>query len=203
MTGGWPGHLAYALAWASFGLGHSLLARDRVKDRLRPWLGAWYRLAYNGFAVVHIAAVWLFGRWLLGDAPAYALPEPVRLALYGVQGLGAVILLVGLTGYDLGRFGGLAQVRNHRRGVTAPEDEPLRVDGLHRYVRHPLYLGGLLLLWGNVRDPFSLATAVWGSLYLGIGTWFEERSLLRRYGRAYADYRARVPAVVPWRGRAI
>ena len=196
-------HGLYALAWASFGAGHSLLARDGVKARLGVWLGPWYRLAYNGFAVVHIGAVVAVG-WLLLDTGTYAVPEALLWALYALQALGAGILLVGLRGYDLGRFGGLAQIRNHYSGRRdEPEDEPLRVDGLHRYVRHPLYAGALLLLWGGAPSEFALATAVWASLYLWIGTVFEERALLRRYGRAYQEYRSQVPAVVPWRGRAL
>lgn len=195
-------HALYALAWASFGVGHSLLARDFVKARLGLWLGPWYRLAYNGFAVVHIGAVVAVG-WLLLDTGTYDVPAGLLWALYALQALGAGILLVGLRGYDLGRFGGLAQIRNHYAGRDEPEDEPLRVDGLHRYVRHPLYAGALLLLWGGAPSEFALATAFWASLYLWIGTLFEERALLRRYGRAYEEYRSQVPAVLPWRGRAL
>ena len=54
-----------------------------------------------------------------------------------------------------------------------------------------------MILWGLVRDPVSLATAVWGSLYLMIGTYFEERKLRRLYGKAYDDYSRRVPPFIP------
>jgi len=60
---------------------------------------------------------------------------------------------------------------------------------LHRFVRHPLYSAAFLILWGSV--------------YLVVGSHFEERFLERLYGDAYADYRRRVPAFVPWKGRAI
>lgn len=199
----WHEHLVYGLAWIAFGAGHSVLAADRVKRRLRPWFGPWYRLVYNGMAALSIAAVWVLGRAGLGAAPPLPLPDGAMAALIVVQGAGAVMLAVALAGYDLGRLGGLSPIRNARRGISEPEDEPLRLGGLHRFVRHPLYAAALLLLWGGARDPFGVATAVWGSLYLGAGTWFEERRLLRRYGAAYARYRERVPAVLPWRGRAI
>ena len=192
----------YALAWASFGVGHSLLASAWAKRRLGPWLGPWYRLAYNGVSVLHAGAVVALGLWLL-DTNTYDVPAVVLFVLYSVQVIGVVVLLGSLKGYDLGRFGGLRQIRNHLAGRDEPEDEPLRLDGLHRYVRHPLYTGTLLLLWGGAPSDFGLATALWASLYLWIGTLFEERALLRLYGQAYADYRNRVPALVPWRGRAI
>jgi protein-S-isoprenylcysteine O-methyltransferase Ste14 len=87
-----------------------------------------------------------------------------------------------------------------REDRDAPE--PLRLDGPHRFVRHPLYTALFLVLWGRAFDEAMIATAVWGSLYLIVGTRFEERKLLRLHGAAYARYRARVPAFLPWKGRA-
>lgn len=197
------GHLAYTLAWLSFGALHSLLARSPVKDRLRPLLGPWYRLAYNGLAVVHLTFVWGVGWFALAGAGAFGLPGWTRDLLLAIEIAGWLLMAVALTGYDLGRMGGLSQIRNHRRGLAAPEDEPLRTDGLHRFVRHPVYSAGFLILWGRIGGEFNLATAVWGSLYLVIGALFEERWLLTLYGPAYADYRRRVPAFVPWKGCAI
>jgi protein-S-isoprenylcysteine O-methyltransferase Ste14 len=196
-------HLVYALAWASFGLVHSLLARPSAKARLRPLLGPWYRLAYNGLATVHVAVVWAVGWSALAGAGALGLPPWTRGLLMAVEIAGWLLMAVALTGYDLGRLGGLAQIRHHRRGIALPEDEPLRTDGLHRFVRHPVYTAGFLILWGRIGDEFDLATAVWGSLYLAIGAVFEERWLLVHYGAAYAAYRRRVPAFVPWKGRAV
>lgn len=196
-------HLIYALAWGSFGVGHSLLAGMRAKGMLMPALGAWYRLAYNLFAALHIGAVWLLGNWLLGDALPFPLPGTVRTALTVLSIFGVIVLLVALRGYDLGRLAGTTQIRNHRRGIDEPEDEPLRTDGMHAYVRHPLYAGAYLILWGHAQEPFALATAIWASAYLAIGTWFEERRLLELYGRDYQRYREKVPAVFPWRGKVI
>jgi protein-S-isoprenylcysteine O-methyltransferase Ste14 len=195
-------HLGYGLAWLSFGAGHSLLAGRRAKDLLHRALGAWYRLAYNLFAVLHLALVWTIGRWLLGDDPAFAMAAWMQGILLVVHLAGWLLMLVALGGYDLGRLAGSRQIRAQRLGIVEPEDEALRTDGCHRFVRHPLYTAAFLILWGAVDGPFQLATAAWGSLYLVIGTWLEERRLLQRYGQAYADYRARVPAFIPWKGLA-
>jgi methanethiol S-methyltransferase len=193
----------YALAWLSFGIVHSLLATFAGREWLVRSFGAYHRLAYNLIAVVHFAVLLALGRWLFAERAAFVRP----VWLYAFMTLmvigGVVILIVAIRSYDVGRFTGLAQVRAGRAGATLAEDEPLRMDGLHRYVRHPLYTGGFLVLWGLAHDPMAVATAVWASLYLLIGTWFEERRLLRVYGEAYAQYRLRVPAFMPWRGRAV
>jgi protein-S-isoprenylcysteine O-methyltransferase Ste14 len=35
------------------------------------------------------------------------------------------------------------------------------------------------------------------TLYILVALWFEERDLLAQHGAAYADYRARVPKLLP------
>jgi protein-S-isoprenylcysteine O-methyltransferase Ste14 len=195
--------LIYGLAWVSFGAGHSLLAGGAAKARLGGILGGFYRFAYNLLATAHIAGVWAIGRWAFADAAPFSSPTWIDTARVAAYVAGWLLMVWALGGYDLGRFAGTRQIRNHFRGIEEPEDEPLRLDGLHRYVRHPVYAGAYLILWGNVAGPFELATAVWGSLYLAAGTAFEERRLLALYGGDYADYRRRVPSVIPWKGRVL
>lgn len=191
----------YGLAWAGFGAGHSLLAATAIKARLDPLFGTGYRLAYNLFALISIAAVAVAGWHLFRAFPPFGLAPWPAGAMIAVEAAGWIVLVAGLSRYDLGRFAGTAQLRAARAGTREPEDEPLRTDGLHRWVRHPIYLGGLLILWGRIDDHFDLATAAWGTIYLLVGMILEERKLLRLYGEAYARYRARVPALIPWKGR--
>jgi len=196
-------HILYGLAWLSFALLHSLLAVESVKARLRSLLGAGLRLAYNILATLHFVAVLIVGKLLLGDAAPFALPptlETVRVIML----LGGLALMIAAArGYDLARLLGTRQIRCNRAGIEVPDDEPLRRDGLHRFIRHPIYAGAILFLWGCASNPLGLATAVWGSAYLLVGIVLEERKLLQLYGDAYRRYRTRVPALIPWRGRAI
>ena len=195
----WSPQLFYALAWASFGLVHSLLARGGGAALLRRVFGAGDRLAYNGIAAVHLLAILLIGQMLLGDRSDFALPEWLVWLQWCGLAFGLLVGLRALGGYDLGLFAGTKQLR----GGAIDGDEPLATRGLHRYVRHPLYSALFLCLWGLADDPLSLATAIWGSLYTLIGTYFEERKLLALYGQAYADYRSQVPAFFPWKGRVL
>jgi len=187
-------HALYALAWASFAVPHSMLASDRAKAALGRAFGRGYRLAYNIYALVHLAAVWLIGRLLLAaDAAPFDRPTPIFILQLGLIAMGALVLLMALRGYDGGRFAGVTQLKDS----AADEDEPLRIGALNRHIRHPLYAGAILLLVGLATDPFSAATALWASLYFIIGAKFEERRLHDRYGQAYADYVARTPMLFP------
>ncbi len=193
----------YGLTWVSFGAGHSVLALASVKDRVSSRLRPHYRLVYNVLATLHLGAMLGVGWWLLGGYPNYATGTLFGTIQLAATLAGVVVMVVASRGYDLGRLSGLKQIRCARAGLELPEDEPLRRDGLHRFVRHPIYAGGFLFLWGRAVDPLGLHTAIWGSVYLIVGIVLEERKLVHLYGDAYRDYRRRVPAVLPWRGQAV
>jgi hypothetical protein len=58
----------------------------------------------------------------------------------------------------------------------------------------------LVFLWGQPVLSPTLALLSGGlTAYIGAGIILEERDLLRLFGPAYAAYRRRVPALVPWR----
>ncbi|MDA0305621.1 MAG: isoprenylcysteine carboxylmethyltransferase family protein [Proteobacteria bacterium] len=193
-------HVIYGSAWASFGAVHSILAGSAAKNRLQRLFGAYYRLSYNLFAVFTIAAVWTLGLRILGGEKPFDLGKSAEAGLLGVSVLGWTVLLLALREYDLGQFSGLAQIRTHRQKEAGNKKEPLVTGGLHRFVRHPLYLGAYMILWGGAVNNFGLATAVWGSVYLFIGARYEEKKLLIEYGEAYREYQGRVPAILPWKG---
>ena len=192
----------YALLWLSFGVIHSVLASSSAKSLLHPFFGKSYRLCYNLFSALYIGLVLIAGhQWLGANSMSFEINNEFDFIITGCRWVGIGVVLAALTQYDLGRFGGLTQIQ---QGIDRQGDEEaLHVTGMHRYVRHPLYLGVYLFFWGGIVDEFGLQTALWGSLYLLIGTWFEERRLIARYGRSYIEYREKVPSIFPIRGRAI
>ena len=192
----------YALLWLSFGFVHSLLARASTKRLLQPLFGRAYRFSYNLLSTLHIGLVIIGGQLVLGaNSVRFELGDGFVILATTCQVAGVVVIVLGLTQYDLGRFGGVTQL--FADDDLLGDEEPLHITGWHRYVRHPLYLGAYLYLLGGAVSEFGLQTALWGCLYLWIGTWFEERSLVNLYGRAYIEYKEKVPAILPFKGRAI
>ena len=187
------------MLWIAFGAVHSVLTMASVKQVLHPWLSYRYRLVYNGVSALHIGVVVLWGRQLYRGAEFIALSDWQRNSLTGISLIGIVILLLSLREYDLGLFSGLKQWQLGRAGQSADGVEPLSTQGMHRYVRHPLYTGAFLLLWGGADSMYGLMTAFWASVYLVLGTLFEEKKLLSLYGAAYRDYRNSVPMYIPWK----
>jgi len=187
---------ALALLWALYYGLHSLLATNAAKAwAARRWVAAprFYRLAYNQLSVWGFLVLWHWQERLAGPPVA----RPAWLA-----GVGAVLAAGGLglavaalRGYDLGEFAGWKYVR---RAVLPAA--PLRTAGLNAYVRHPLYLGVLVLLAGAWLVAPTAPRAVFGLLtwgYVLAGRRLEEQKLLAVFGPAYRAYQLRVPALWP------
>jgi len=190
------------VAWGAFAVFHSMTVSEPYERRVRGILGdarfdAVHRLLFTLYSAAATAAVLLYVR-SLPDAPLYRLDGWVRLLFHGVQILGAALLL--WTPWDLKEFVGLRQWERHRNGAAEAQgrNERLFTGKGYGLVRHPLYLGcSLLLAFHPVQTRNSAATAAAVIAYFYIGTFFEERRLLRMFGEAYREYQRRVPRFLP------
>jgi len=76
----------------------------------------------------------------------------------------------------------------------------LQQSGLHKYVRHPLYLGTLLFIWGLVLIFPSLSNfiaVIVITIYIHIGIILEEKKLKLQFGECYIEYSKKVPGLIP------
>jgi protein-S-isoprenylcysteine O-methyltransferase Ste14 len=202
---GWSGHAVLAGLWLGYFAVHSLLAarwmKAAVVRRAPDWGRRGYRLAYNLLAVVLLVPPLALMTALSGPpvidwrGPAWWLAQLAAAA--AVAGF-----VHSLRGYDTGHFLGMRHWREG--GITdggAEPWEPLRLAGYHRFVRHPWYFFGLVILWTRDMDTARLVSATAATLYLVAGSRLEEARLRTAYGAAYDTYRRRVPALVPLPGK--
>jgi methanethiol S-methyltransferase len=82
--------------------------------------------------------------------------------------------------------------------VTETGPPQLVVRGPYAYVRHPVYLMVILLIWScpDVTADRLLFNALW-TLWIYIGASLEDRDMRVDFGEAYQEYRKRVPMLVP------
>jgi methanethiol S-methyltransferase len=185
------------LAILIYGFFHSWLASLRVKAIARHWFGShsdrWFRLFYNVIAGITLLPVLLLPVVLV-DKELYTIPYPWSLLARIFQAAALIILVVGVAQTGLLSFLGLRQL------LSGEEDKSPRLvqDGLYRYVRHPLYTAGLVILWFMPTMTCNLLALNIGlTLYIVIGAMFEERKLLRVFGQEYAAYQERTPMLIP------
>lgn len=201
MSAHWTGLAALATAWLLYAVIHSVLASHRVKRALAarcPACLRGYRLFYNVLAV-GLLPVPLWLTFTLPGEPLWQWSGAAAWVANGLAVLAAAGFLYSLRYYDGSGFLGLRQLREDHRGLDEPEG--LCISPLHRWVRHPWYSLGLVILWSRDMDAPLLLTALCVTAYFVIGSRLEERKLIAQYGEAYARYRQAVPGLLPrpWR----
>jgi len=179
-----------------FAVQHSVMARQWFK-------AAWTKVVpqpverstYVLFS--SLALILLFWKWQpLGGVVWSVDGMAERLALNTLYALGWITILIAtflINHFDL--FG-LRQVWLFLIGKPYT-GLPFATPGLYRYVRHPLYVGWFLVFWAApVMTVTHLIFAIATTAYILIAIQFEERDLMKMH-REYAEYRRRVPMVLP------
>lgn len=187
--------------WLVYGLVHSFTASLRLKRWVASRWPAYmplYRLTFNLLALITLIPPlsliyhwhgeylwqWTGVGWLIGNG----------LALAAIGGF-----VWSLRFYDGSEFIGWRQWRVGERQVE--DQEHFHISPLHRYVRHPWYFLGLMILWTRDMDGVLLLSGLMITGYVILGSRLEERKLLIYHGSRYRRYQAQVPALfpLPWR----
>jgi methanethiol S-methyltransferase len=177
--------------FSAFALHHSLLARARVRARLQtivpPHLE---RSLYTWSASLLFLGVCWFWRPVPGVA--YALTGWGWWAGAAVQLTGIVVTHLGSSALDPLELAGVRQVSMAKTAPLPPRG-PLLTTGAFAIVRHPIYLGWVLLVFGTPTMTFTrLVFAVVSTAYLVLAVPWEERSLIAAFGGEYLEYRRKV-----------
>jgi protein-S-isoprenylcysteine O-methyltransferase Ste14 len=177
---------------SQFAIVHSWLLLPRIRSKISQAMPPHF---YGSvFAVATCAGLLLtFAYWRTSSA-----------VIWDVTGLGGVVISAGfyaswlmlfyslkLTGfgYQTGLTQWLFWVRRQSLPRRAFEER-----GSYRWLRHPVYLSFLGLIWFTPRMTFDHAvlTALWTS-YILVGSYLKDQRLLFYLGDQYRDYASRVP----------
>ncbi|MEM8984182.1 MAG: methanethiol S-methyltransferase [Pseudomonadota bacterium] len=179
-----------------FAVQHSLMARPFFK---RAWTKiipqALERSTYvlaSSIAMIVLFVGWqpMGGViWEFGSGFASTLMLVIYAAGWG-------LLLYSTFAIDHFDLFGLRQVWLHFRG--RPYEPPKFVQpALYRVVRHPLYVGWLLIFWATPTMTVAhLVFAVLTTVYILLAIQWEEADLIREHAE-YANYQREVPMLIP------
>jgi protein-S-isoprenylcysteine O-methyltransferase Ste14 len=191
----WLAVVPNVLLFSLFALHHSVLARTGAKAfiavRVSPSLE---RSVYVWVASLLFAlTLWAW--------------SPVPGTLWHVSGTLAVMLAIGcLVGVVLTALAAAAidplELAGVKQAFGRKTEEPfeLSTTGVYAIVRHPIYLGWVLLVWClPVMTGTRVVFAAVSTLYLIVAIPFEEREMRRSLGRSYDTYAATVRwRMIPW-----
>jgi methanethiol S-methyltransferase len=194
--GGWTAAVFDAVLVTMFAFHHSVFARDPIKRRLTIVPHTMIRSLYVWIASTLLSAVVLLWRPIGGEL--YDVTGVLSIAHTAVQLAGLGLIAFSVAGLDPLELAGIRQA-SHSAAATErtqelrePQDS-LQVTGPYGFVRHPLYLGWMLAVFGAAHMTTDrLAFAAFTSFYLIVAVPWEERSLRQSFGDAYAHYTARV-----------
>jgi len=132
-------------------------------------------------------SVWALDSFLLKSSTHLALfvPLPLRLLIAGFS------VALGLIFID----------RSHKLVIEGTYDKPTLIDtSVYSLVRHPMYLGILLLYFGFFSSTVSIVSlGLWIGIFIIYDKMaaYEEQDLFRIFGEDYIDYKHRVPRWIP------
>jgi protein-S-isoprenylcysteine O-methyltransferase Ste14 len=186
---------------AVFAFQHSIMARPAFKRWITQFIPK--SAERSTFVLAASAALaLLFAYWEpLGGMVWQVENDAAVFVLHAVCASGWILVLVSTFLIDHFDLFGLRQVWLQFRGV--PYTHPHFVTPApYRVVRHPLYVGFMLAFWATpVMTVSHLVFAVATTAYILVAIQLEERDLVAAHPE-YADYRRRVPMLIPGTKRA-
>lgn len=193
------------LMFGVFAFFHSMLATNKLKSKFIEKSGnliAFYRLFYVIISLITFWIVYIYAPH--SDLNIYDLPHPFDLLILIPQFLSLAGLLWCLKFFSIKEFLGINQIiRWKDRCYNINESDELltlRIEGPYKYSRHPVYFFSILfLLFRPEMDLFYASLLIAIISYFYIGTFYEERKLVEKFGEIYIDYQKNTPRIFPFK----
>ena len=176
-----PDAITNVILFTIFALHHSLMARSGAKAWITRVVPAdLERTVYVWIAsVLFLAVCWL---WQPLPGTIWSTAGVVFWILFAIQMIGGVLTLRAARIVGVWELAGVKQP-DHTRPIE------FRASGPFAIVRHPIYLGWLLIVFAApVMTTSQLLFAVISSAYLVAAIPWEERSLLESFPQQYGVY---------------
>lgn len=186
-----------------FGLSHTILASNKIKNKLVDTIGnriAFYRIFYNVSSILILFAI-----YEISPKPSgllYDLLFPYDIIILGIQFLSLAGFFWTLFYFDGLEFLGIRQVIRYVNGNynvnCLDEKKTFVTEGPFKYTRHPLYFFSVIfLLARSSMTEFYFIMILCFIVYFYVGAKYEEKKLLIEFNDKYRDYQKSVPFLIP------
>lgn len=183
-----------------FFIQHSFMVRKRFKEwitrRINPvYYSAVFSIA-SGLALFTLLLLWQKSDYVVYIPPGWLIWVSNTAFLFSIVGF-----IWGIR--SLGSFDpfGQGSIQRAIKGKTT-RPTPFTIKGPYKYIRHPLYFFFILMIWSHPHlTPDRLLFNISWTLWIIVGSHWEEKDLVSVFGEAYLDYQKRVPILMPGRLR--
>lgn len=187
--------------WTAWCTVHSLLISLPVTEALKRRLGRdfrYYRIFFNGFSAMTLIPVVLYSHSIRTEA-WFTWEGPFRIFQILLLFVSTGLFIFGARNYDALQFFGIRQIRQSNACGVLNADCELNKNGILGVIRHPWYLGGMIVIWARDLDPSAILTNAIITAYFVIGTFLEERKLTTELGSVYREYQRSVSMFFPYK----
>ncbi len=191
-------YLYAVLGWVLWCTLHSALISTTVTDFAKKKLGdsfRFYRLFYNVVSLVTLIPIAYYSH-MLREAPIFRWEGPLGLVQVFLLAVSVCLFVAGGKHYSWARFLGIYQVK---AGSSLADSSTFVLSGIHRIIRHPWYLGGILIVWAQDLSTSTILINMVINVYFIVGSFLEERKLVLEFGEKYREYQRTVSMLFPWR----
>ena len=189
------------LGWVVWCTLHSALISLPVTEYLKRKLGErfrFYRLFYNAFSLATLIPLLRYSASVRQE-PIFRWEGALGIIPYLLLVTGIGLFIIGGRNYSLFQFLGISQIKRGAGNHSMSAYNSFVVSGIQRMIRHPWYLGGIMIVWSGDLSLSTILTNLVISSYFVIGTILEERKMVREFGESYREYQRNVSMFFPYK----
>ena len=171
---------------------HSIMVRPKFKTRVfynipDHWTPALFSIASGSILIIVVFF------WQNTGAALVVIPTWLLFIM-------GCVFSLGLAGFKWGVYSlpGFDPMGIKNQTFKKSQKLVLKIKGPYKHMRHPLYFFTLVLIWSSTEFTIDrlMFNLLW-SFWIVIGTWLEERDLVKLFGNDYIIYQKQTPMLLP------
>ena len=191
--------------WFFFGAIHSFMARPFFKRIVVNTFGKifekyFYRFFY--FVTQCILFNFIYGviKNLNHGLVLFRIPEEYYYYYFIFYVISNLFLIISILNYDVAEFTGVKQIYSYFFKKKSLDQKLITKKFFYKFIRHPMYFG-IIIVYISSHTIFTqlfFVNMLCIIAYIEIGSFYEEKTLLKMYGSVYVKYKKKTKSYLPF-----